>query len=234
MGGIKIVKQKSISTKEDTDKQRQKPIKDKRGKLMTENTKIIVKFKNVGIEAKEELMSSLGAETVYVYGSINALAIRIARDKVKILRADPDIDWIEETTAEDVTILGFKSDEILQTSEVLQTVPWGIEKIRATDVHLKGNKGSGINICILDTGIDYNHEDLVSQMKVGKNFVSGGNDPFDNHGHGTHVAGTIAGGIAGVYYNTFPKEWVDTLLAKDKIDSITNKFIGVIYGKKAN
>lgn len=55
-----------------------------------------------------------------------------------------------------------------------------------------------------------------------------------NLGDDTDTIASIAGGIAGVYYNTFPKEWVDTLLAKDKIDSITDKFIGAIYGKKAN
>jgi len=46
-----------------------------------------------------------------------------------------------------------------------QVTPWGIQKIRAPDVHAAGNKGTGIKVCIIDTGIDYNHPDCRQTIK---------------------------------------------------------------------
>lgn len=50
-----------------------------------------------------------------------------------------------------------------------------------------------ISVGILDTGIDYNHNDLVQYVddRVGVNYVDKTQLPFDDHGHGTHVAGLI-------------------------------------------
>lgn len=61
-----------------------------------------------------------------------------------------------------------------------------------------GATGKNIRIGIIDTGIDYNHPDLGggigSSFKVigGYDFVNNDNDPMDDYGHGTHVAGISA------------------------------------------
>lgn len=81
------------------------------------------------------------------------------------------------------------------------------EIIRADKVWSDYNiTGRGVVIGIIDTGIDYTHPDLGGAMgpshKVigGYDFVNEDNDPFDDHGHGTHVAGIAAakGIIKGV------------------------------------
>jgi subtilisin family serine protease len=51
-------------------------------------------------------------------------------------------------------------------------------------------------IAIIDTGVDYTHSDLVDRVILGKNCVGDNSDPFDDQGHGTHVAG-IAAATAG-------------------------------------
>ena len=53
--------------------------------------------------------------------------------------------------------------------------------------------GKGINIAILDTGIDYTHPDIVGNYVDGYDFVNNDDDPMDDQGHGTHCAGIIAG-----------------------------------------
>lgn len=82
---------------------------------------------------------------------------------------------------------------------------WGVKRIDAGDVH-SYNKGSGIKIAIIDTGIDYTHSDLDANSNPalrGYDFVSNDSDPFDDNGHGTHVSGITSAedndsGVVGV------------------------------------
>lgn len=74
------------------------------------------------------------------------------------------------------------------------------------DASGKAVTGQGIRVAIIDTGVDYTHPDLGgcfgSSCRVvgGYDFVNRDNDPMDDHGHGTHVAGIVAarGVVTGV------------------------------------
>jgi hypothetical protein len=70
----------------------------------------------------------------------------------------------------------------------------GIPELRAKHPEMTGK---GVRVGILDTGVDANHPDLKGKVVGWKDF-SGGNkpQPYDDHGHGTHTSGTIAGGAA--------------------------------------
>ncbi|MCX6123336.1 MAG: S8 family serine peptidase, partial [Proteobacteria bacterium] len=80
---------------------------------------------------------------------------------------------------------------------------WGLDKINATQAW-DISQGDGQIVAVIDTGVDSLHEDLTGQVIPGFNAIYSLDNAFDDHGHGTHVAGTIAAtannskGIAGV------------------------------------
>ena len=84
-------------------------------------------------------------------------------------------------------------------------IPYGVNQLQAPEIWAQGEKGSGIVIAVLDTGVDRHHADLMPNIIGGHNFTNEGScDDFQDHnGHGTHCAGTIAGvenekGVVGV------------------------------------
>lgn len=85
---------------------------------------------------------------------------------------------------------------------------WGLKAIAARDAWQVTSGSQAMVVAVIDTGIDYNHEDISFNMwrnpnaseasddVVGWDFVHDDNLPFDDHMHGTHVAGTI-GAVGG-------------------------------------
>lgn len=75
---------------------------------------------------------------------------------------------------------------------------YGLTKMRIPDVRAKAPTldGRGIRVGILDTGIDETHPDLRGKVLAFKDFVNNKSNAYDDHGHGSHVAGTISGGNA--------------------------------------
>lgn len=84
-------------------------------------------------------------------------------------------------------------------------IPYGVKQLQAPEIWEQGEKGKGVVVAVLDTGIDVNHPDLKDNIIGGRNFTPEGSyKNFDDlNGHGTHVAGTIAAiengnGVVGV------------------------------------
>jgi thermitase len=86
---------------------------------------------------------------------------------------------------------------------------WGFPKINAPAAWDKTRGSSNIRVAVLDSGIDYNHADLKGKVVGQRNFVTNPDSTVaqDDHGHGTHVAGTVAAstnnglGVAGTCPN---------------------------------
>ena len=76
--------------------------------------------------------------------------------------------------------------------KVKATLADSTAQIGAPDAWAAGTDGKGVDVAVLDTGIDTQHPDLVGQVDASQSFVPD-EDIEDHVGHGTHTASTIAG-----------------------------------------
>ncbi len=93
-----------------------------------------------------------------------------------------------------------------------------------------GNRGEGVTVCIVDTGIDSDHPDFAGRIGLTKDF-SGKGSVEDGNGHGTHVASTVAGtGAAsgGKYEGVAPA--ASLMVAKVLSDSGGGRMSDVMAG----
>jgi cerevisin len=97
-------------------------------------------------------------------------------------------------------------DGIAKAFAVQRNAPWGLARIshrgrlnsknQGEYLH-DTNAGQGINVYVLDSGINIHHRDFGGRAKWGANFIPGSPN-IDGHGHGTHCAGTVGSNTYGV------------------------------------
>lgn len=99
-----------------------------------------------------------------------------------------------------------------------------------------------IIVAVIDTGINYNHPDLVGRVlsQDGKNFINQNNLPMDDHSHGTHVAGIIGAngnngiGVTGMDWNCklLPVKILDSEGYGNMTDLIEGIYFAIQKGAK--
>ncbi|MFJ5113452.1 S8 family serine peptidase [Streptomyces sp. NPDC088551] len=101
-------------------------------------------------------------------------------------------------------------DKVVQnrtfTVSATQTNPpsWGLDRIDQTATAgdsaytYPDGAGEGVTAYVLDTGVRISHQDFEGRASYGYDAIDGDNSADDGYGHGTHVAGTIAGASHGV------------------------------------
>ncbi|WPU10482.1 S8 family serine peptidase [Pseudarthrobacter oxydans] len=94
-------------------------------------------------------------------------------------------------------------DAPVSLSETQQSPPWGLDRIDQKALPLSGtfappSSGAGVNAYVIDTGVFAAHTDFGGRVTAGWTAVADGLGSGDCNGHGTHVAGTIAGKAFGV------------------------------------
>ncbi|GAE36608.1 S8 family peptidase [Halalkalibacter akibai] len=135
----------------------------------------------------KKAITQASGEVVHEYQYMPVLHVKLPEKAAKALEKNPNIAYVE------------KDEEVTAS----QTVPWGINHIQAPTVHSWGNRGNGVRVAVLDSGVA-SHEDL--RISGGRSFITSEPSYQDYNGHGTHVAGTIAGlnnsyGVLGVAPN---------------------------------
>jgi subtilisin family serine protease len=97
-----------------------------------------------------------------------------------------------------------EADQIMSADDAQLNPPsWGLDRIDQRALPLDKsftypNAGGGVTAYIIDTGINGGSSDFVGRVRPGKDYIDYDDNPADCHGHGTHVAGTVAGTAYGI------------------------------------
>jgi serine protease AprX len=120
-------------------------------------------------------------------GIIGGFSARLTASQIRRLAATPGVVRVDHDATVRITMDAARAD-------------YGVDAARAA----YGLTGAGVNVCILDTGVDADHEQLDSKTVVWQDFVGTEALPVDPHGHGTHVASIAVGdGTGGAQAATF-------------------------------
>jgi serine protease len=136
------------------------------------------------------------ARQVASFSLINGFAADLTAAEAAALRKSGSVRYVEPVVMRYALGLPAKSDAT--TRNLLgQTTPNGLDLIHAREVW-GVTRGQAVNVVVVDTGVDYRHPDIAPNWAGGYNALTKTTDPLDDHGHGTHVAGTIAASDNGI------------------------------------
>ena len=184
---------------------------------------LLVKFKPRTVpEQIASLHEKVNAEVLNHFKFIDVSHVRLVgrvgdEEALKIYRKNPNVVYAEFNLAYKTTAPLVPNDPrfselwgLHNTGQTGGTVDADIDAPEAWDL---STGSSGVVVAVIDTGVDYNHQDLSANMWTnlgeipgngidddGNGYVddvygidayNGDSDPFDDHGHGTHCSGTI-------------------------------------------
>jgi subtilisin family serine protease len=147
----------------------------------------------VGAESiGQEMALKHGGQVFHTYRkALNGFAIRMPEARVQQLLADDRVAYVEE-------------DSVVEAIAFQSPATWGIDRTDQRALPLSNSydnnnvTASNVHAYIIDTGVRLTHTEFSGRMGNGHDAVTTGGNANDCHGHGTHVAGTVAGTTYGL------------------------------------
>ncbi|MEU4263710.1 S8 family peptidase [Streptomyces argenteolus] len=139
------------------------------------------------------LAAEYGAKIKKTYrAAVNGYAVELSAAQAKKFAADPAVESVVQNRT--FTISGTQPSP----------PSWGLDRIDQTALPLNQSytypdkAGEGVTAYVIDTGVRISHSDFGGRASNGYDAIDNDNVAQDGNGHGTHVAGTVAGTAHGV------------------------------------
>ncbi|HVM47835.1 MAG TPA: S8 family serine peptidase [Candidatus Acidoferrum sp.] len=152
---------------------------------------IVVNFRSCPTASDVGVLQGMGSNQVPLTYLSSIAVSGVAKTNIMLLAGMTNVSFIEQQ-------FGFATN--LTVSVPSMCVNAGSVSC-AGNVRALGYDGTGVNIAVIDTGVDINHAAFAATPQVGaynaitKTFGFGGNNVFDGVGHGTHVASIALGQV---------------------------------------
>ncbi|RPF52137.1 S8 family serine peptidase [Aquisalibacillus elongatus] len=157
------------------------------------------------IKFLEQAMDSGTVDDFHSYYIVNGMAVTATKEIANKLSNFHSVEKILPNETRQLYDV-----EIDENAEAIQSeianVEWNVEQVNAPQVWDMGIDGSGIVVASLDTGVQWDHPALMEKYRgydastgeVDHTYsffdpVNGQSSAYDDHGHGTHVTGTMVG-----------------------------------------
>lgn len=163
---------------------------------------VLVKFKTSAQSVSRIAHTAIGARVVRELPKIGVQTVRIPAGWT-VTRA---LQYYKRLPSVQYAEANYYAKATATVNDPLYSQQWWLEKVGAPAAWDLSMGDSGIKIAIVDTGVDYTHEDLKGKIELGHDYIQDDNDPMDVQGHGTHCAGIAAAqtnngvGTAGLGY----------------------------------
>ena len=169
----------------------------------SDRARVLVGFDRAPTASDRAAIARAGGAVRRDFSEIGALAVEIAGSGVGDLARLGGVSYVEPDELR--YPLGLADAQLVPS---LSNGLYGLITTKSVAAHARGVTGVGINACVADTSIDYNHPDIAPNYRGGIDTFSDDNDPINDDGetHGTHVAGTVLAanntvGVLGVAYS---------------------------------
>ncbi|MET8765256.1 S8 family peptidase [Lentzea sp. NPDC004782] len=149
----------------------------------------IVKLKPGG--AADAVAARFGTAVSRHFTGFGGFSARLTDKQARRLAADPAVEYVE-------------ANQVVHVQAAQANPPsWGLDRTDQRDLPLNSSysytsAGAGVNVYVIDTGVRVSHSTFGGRAVDGYDAVDGTLPAQDGNGHGTHVAGTIAGSQYGV------------------------------------
>ena len=181
---------------------------------------VVSELQRFSEETQSDLMNrlyELPVQEIQSFWIANFINCQALVDAIEELSLHPDVLLIELDKLE--RKIPEKETPSLTPADPTREIVANVLKVKADQVWALGYEGEDVLVAVIDTGVNYDHNDLKTHLWThtnypyhGWNWVSNNNNPKDDNGHGTHCAGTVAGdGTSGSKTGVAPKATIMAL-----------------------